>query len=63
MSKYKRYYQKRKMQLRGQAIEWQYKCEYGEVMYWSDIAEAGDYFLYWGKKFGLLREFRENGII
>ena len=63
MSKYKRYYQKRQNQLREQAIEWQMKFSDGEVMYWSDIAEAGDYFRYWGKRFGLLREFRENAII
>lgn len=63
MSKYKRYYQKRQNQLREQAIEWQMKFSDGEVMYWSDIVEAGDYFRYWGKRFGLLREFRENAIL
>ena len=32
-------------------------------MYWSDIVYWCDYFRYWGKRFGLLREFRENAII
>ena len=59
MSKYKEYYQRRKAQLVAQAIDLQMRCSDGEVMYWSDIAEAGDYFRYWGKRFGLLREFRE----
>ena len=63
MSRYKRYYQKRQIQLREQAIEWQMKFSYGEVMYYSDLAEACEYFRYWGKRFGLLREFRENAII
>lgn len=63
MSRYKKYYNKRKAQLVEQAIDWQIRFSEGEVMYWSDIAEAGDYFRYWGKRFGLLREFRENAII
>ena len=63
MSKYQKYYQRRKAQLEAQAIEWQMKCFDGDVMYWSDIAEANEYFIYWGKRFGLLRDFRENAII
>lgn len=63
MSRYQKYYSKRKAQLVEQAIDWQIKCAEGEVMYWSDIAYWGDYFRYWGKRFGLLREFLENGII
>ena len=63
MSKYKRYYQKRQSQLREQAIDWQMKFSDGEVMYYTDLAEACEYFRYWGKRFGLLREFRENAII
>ena len=63
MSKYQRYYNKRKRQLVEQAIEWQMKFSDGEVMWWSDIAEACDYFSYWGKRFGLIREFKENGIL
>lgn len=63
MSKYRKYYYKRKNQLICQAVEWSFKCADGEVMYWSDIAEATEYFRYWGKRFGLLREFTENGII
>lgn len=63
MSKYKRYYQKRQNQLREQAIDWQMKFSEGEVLYYSDLAEACEYFSYWGKRFGLLREFRENAIL
>lgn len=63
VTKYQRYYRKRQEQLRNEAIEWQYTFDNGEVVYWSDIAEWGDYFKYWGKRFGLLREFKENGII
>ena len=63
MSRYQRYYHKRQEQLREQAIDWQIRCSEGEVMYWSDIAYWGDYFRYWGKRFGLLREFKENAII
>lgn len=63
MTKYQKYYAKRQMQLREQAIEWQMKFSNGEVLYYSDLAEACEYFRYWGKRFGLLREFEENGII
>ena len=30
---------------------------------WDDLASWGDFFTETGKRFGLLREFRENGII
>ena len=63
MSKYQKYYRQRQENLRCEAIEWQMKFEFGEVMYWSDIAEAGDYFSKYGRRFGLIREFRENAII
>ena len=31
--------------------------------YWSDREDAKEYFKKLGKRYGLLREFRENGII
>ena len=57
------YYQRRKLSLRCEAIEWQFTFSNGEVHYWSDIATACEYFTRLGKRYGLLREFRENGII
>lgn len=65
MSKYKRYYQKRQNQLREQAIDWQIRLSEGldETLGWILVAERVNYFRYWGKRFGLLREFRENAII
>lgn len=63
MSKYTKYYQKRQEQLREQAIDWQMKFSNGEILYYTDLADACEYFSYWGKRFGLLREFRENAIL
>ena len=55
-------YQREKQRARNKAVEWQntfsehsYSC--GELAYW------GDYFNRLGKRYGLTREFRENGII
>ena len=55
-------YQEMKEQIRNEAIDWQAQFAEGVTMYWSDIIEAGDYFYRMGKRYGLLREFRENGI-
>lgn len=30
--------------------------------YWADVAEWGEFFTYYGKRYGLMRAFRENGI-
>ena len=54
-------YQDKKQQLRDLAIEWQhnfseYNWSYGE------LAEIQDYFYTKGKKYGLLKEFKENCI-
>ena len=54
-------YQKQKEAARQQAIEWQ--LENGERnMYMSELSEVGEYFARLGRRFGLLREFRENAI-
>lgn len=54
-------YQKQKEAARQQAIEWQLEnCE--RNMYMSELAEVGEYFARLGRRFGLLREFRENAI-
>ena len=55
-------YQRAKRNARERAIEWQHDFDnhnysYGELAYW------GDYFYRLGQRYGLLTEFRENGII
>lgn len=35
----------------------------GKTYYWSDLAYYGDLFERLGRRYGLLTEFRENGII
>ena len=55
-------YQRAKERARNKAVEWQNNfCEhnysYGELVYWQD------YFERLAKKYGLVEEFRENGII
>lgn len=54
-------YQKLKTKARNEAIEWQldfsnHNYSYGELAYYEN------YFGTLGKRYGLLREFRENGI-
>lgn len=54
-------YQIKKDKARQEAIDWQYQFadEYASYM---DLMEAGDHFRAIGKRYGLLEEFRENGI-
>ena len=59
--KYKRTYQERKERARQLAIDWQLN-EAEKPMYISEYAEIGEYFYNLGRRFGLLREFRENAI-
>jgi hypothetical protein len=55
---------KTKDEAREYAIRWQsWINSTEEKIYQSDLAEWGDYFEKLGRKFGLLREFKENGII
>ena len=63
MSKYQEYYQRKQWELRNEAIAWQLHFIKGEVMYYSDLAEATAHFRKYGKRFGLLQEFSENAII
>ena len=53
-------YADKKEQLRQEAINYQLS---EEPMYLSEIAERTAYFAKMGKRYGLLKEFRENGII
>lgn len=54
-------YQKKQAVLRDFAIEWQYR--FADFCYsWGELADWQDFFCEYGKKYGLLREFRENAI-
>ena len=54
-------YQQRKEAARQEAIEWQHND--GDYPYsYEGLSIVGDYFYKLGKRFGLLREFRENAI-
>ena len=55
-------YTERKERARQKAIEWQYDFTQNDH-YMSEYAEWGAYFEKLGKRYGLIREFRENGII
>lgn len=55
-------YQRGKERARAQAIEWQYEAAEQSLSY-GELAEAGSYFERLAKRYGLVREFRENGII
>ena len=57
----KKTYQQRKEAARQIAIDWQY--ESSDYCYsYEGLAILADYFNRIGKRYGLLREFRENGI-
>ena len=51
-------YRKRKASARCKAIDWQ-----AAAHSWEELAEATAYFEKLGRRYGLLKEFRENGII
>jgi hypothetical protein len=55
-------YQKRKESARGFAIEWQLDFENNNYT-WGELAYYQDLFYKIGKRYGLLTEFKENGII
>lgn len=55
------YYSRLKEAARHAAIEWQ--LTFGdEPMSWSELADACQRFYTLGKRYGLLKEFSENGI-
>lgn len=55
-------YQRGKEAARAAAQEWQ--ARFGNCsMTWGELAEWQEYFARLGRKYGLLREFAENGII
>lgn len=55
-------YQKRKAAAREEAIRWQADFPEQDIS-WGELASAGDYFTKLARRYGLVREFRENGII
>lgn len=55
-------YQKRKEAARQKAIDFQNDVAEKDLSWW-DISHMADYFEKLGRKYGLLGEFRENGII
>ena len=55
-------YQRAKENARNKAIEWQ--SDFGNHNYsYGELAYYGDYFYALAKRYGLVREFKENGII
>lgn len=57
----RKYYNRLKEAARKAAIEWQLTSSDEPISY-SEIAEVGERFYAIGKRYGLLKEFRENGI-
>ena len=56
-------YQNMKNHIREQAIEFQNSFNEGVSWSYAGLGMMYDYFLEMGRRYGLLREFRENGII
>ena len=57
-----RNYEIAKENARQKAIDWQLDFCNNNYSY-SELAEWADYFRKLGKRYGLLKEFKENGII
>lgn len=55
-------YQEQKEKIRNAAIEWQNVASIQNLSC-GDLIEIADYFRPLAKRYGLLREFKENGII
>lgn len=55
-------YAERQDDTRNKAIEWQYGASFADWAY-SEYIEIESFFERNGKRYGLLREFRENAII
>lgn len=57
----RKYYNRLKEAARNAAIEWQLTSGDNPMSY-SELAEIGERFYTLGKRYGLLKEFRENCI-
>ena len=55
-------YQKAKENARNKAVEWQ-SSFYDQNYSYGELAYYGEYFSRLAKQYGLVREFKENGII
>lgn len=55
-------YKERKEAARQEAIDWQLEAANKNMSY-GELADAGNHFEELGRRYGLLREFHENGII
>ena len=55
-------YQQAKERARQRAGDWQLAFS-DNVYYWSDLADFSAYFEKLGKRYGLIKEFKGNGII
>ena len=51
-----------KATLRQEAKEWQSDFA-NKYFTWQEVAEFNVYFQKYGKRYGLIREFKENGIL
>ena len=56
-------YQEKKEKARQTAIQWQNEFAKGLTISWGVFAIAQNYFEKLGRRYGLIREFRENRII
>ena len=56
-----KYYEKQE-EIRQQAIDWQLDLSNKNYSY-LELANWGDYFYKMAKRYGLIKEFRENGIL
>ena len=56
-------YQERKEEARNAAIEYQNTYTEGKIYFLSELAEIGAKFERLAKRYGLIKEFKENGII
>ena len=54
-------YKARKQELRNIAIDWSNNGNAGNLS-WLDTVEISDWFYRNGKRYGMLAEFRENGL-
>ena len=55
-------YMEKKEAARNDAINWMTTTA-NDSMSWSEIQDYHDHFATIGRRYGLIREFRENGII
>ena len=54
-------YQDNKARVRDMAIQWQMECEDHSYSY-GELSDFQEIFNRLGRRYGLLKEFRENGI-